>query len=197
MIPSRLLPGSSAPPPARPWSWRLLVAGVALCLPLCLPLKSARAALGRAIQVAGTSTGAGTFVITIESFPPGPFDPRRYPAGLAPRDAAGLASTMINVPVNSGSSPYSTSTSITAAINAALYPGIVARSVIFRDPAIGRVVTDVGTFTLSIAGGAPGQTVTETSPICCPAVDPLGILALGGGIVALGLWRLRRREGLG
>lgn len=194
MISSRLSRGSSAPPTARSGAWRGLVAGAAFCLLSLLPSDSALGALGRAIKVAGTSTGPGIFSITIESFPPGPFDPRRYPAGLAPRDAAGLASTLINVPVNSGSSPYSTSASITAAINDALYPGIVARSVIFRDPAIGRVVTDVGTFSLSIAGGAPGQTVTETSPICCPALDPLGILALGGGIVALGAWRMRRRE---
>jgi hypothetical protein len=174
----------------------LLGCAALLALGALVPGK-AQAALSRGIQVAGTAVGPGTWTITIESFPPGPFDPRRYPAGLAPPDAALGGPTPINVPVSSGATAYSTNVAISTAINTALAPGVLGRSVIFRDPGVALVITDSGTFNMSITGGAPGQNVTETSPVCCPASTPPGLLLLGGSVLLLGFLRFRRGERLG
>lgn len=173
----------------------LLGCAALLALGALVPGK-AQAALSRGIQVAGTAVGPGTWTITIESFPPGPFDPRRYPAGLAPPDAALGGPTPINVPVSSGATAYSTNVAITSAINTALAPGVLGRSVIFRDPGVALVITDSGTFNMSITGGAPGQNVTETSPVCCPASTSPGLLLLGGSVLLLGFLRFRRGERL-
>jgi hypothetical protein len=197
MIPSRSCRGRDAGrrhfQPVR----RLLLGCAALLTLGTFVPSTGEAALSRGIQVAGTTSGPGVWSITIESFPPGPFDPRRYPAGLEPRDAKSLASTTVNVPVSSGATAYSTNIAITAAINAALAPATLGRSVIFRDPGVALVITDSGTFNMSIAGGAPGQNVTETSPVCCPASTPWGLLLLGGSVILLGFIRFGRAERLG
>ena len=105
--------------------------------------------------------------------------------------------TPINVPDSSGATAYSTNVALSTAINTALAPATLGRSVIFRDPGVALVITDSGTFNMSIAGGAPGQNVTETSPVCCPASTPPGLLLLGGSVLLLGFLRFRRGERLG
>lgn len=181
-------------PPGRRSAARTSRAGLALLLALTfLPAGAgiARAAGARGFQTTGTSVAPGVWTITIESFPVFGADPRAYaffPGALEPQ---GTASTIINVPVASGSTALATNQAITAAMNTALYPAKVARTKINRDPSLGTLVTDTGSFTMSIAGSVPGQDLAETSPLCCPGATPTGILVIGGLIMLVGVIRIR------
>lgn len=168
--------------------------GLVFLLALALgPLWSgaANAAGARGFQTTGTAASPGVWTITIESFPVFGADPRAYaffPGALEPQSTA---STIVNVPVGTGSTALATNQAITSALNTALYPAKVARTKINRDPSLGTLVTDTGSFTMSISGGVPGQDLAETSPLCCPGATPTGVLVIGGLIMLVGAFRVR------
>ena len=131
-------------------------------------------AISRSIQTNGISTGPGSHSI---GFPPD-----------GPAQAL-LPTFNISVTVPTGSTPTQTNAKIRDSCDVVLPPEYIVTKTQSNVVTINRTV---GTFSMTLGGSVPGQTITEVPTV--PMLGPGGATALAALLMASGAFLFGRRK---